>query len=311
MVLRLIKRFEWHARGILLWLVQRVCLRYVPFPYPSVSTCEAWREQAQKMAFQHGSLSQRHLERAVLTQAFNSANLADCMWLRNRVGIKVAFLEDPLLDGMLAAKAGKGVAQAVRKEAYAEAQREAQVLSAQDRLKDAARELLGPKGGLPSLKKDLIRLAAFLEQPVDEKATVEQLKSVLRPLVSRLFLEAPKKTGSSSSSQAVVAAPKPKMTSSASPPRLPVQGLTRPVASTLMGQGLGREPYQVALDHQSVVSTEMEEAYMDLGEMTERERDQAMADGAEYLYEQRLAAQYGAEMIPYLTPEEIERVVDP
>jgi len=78
-----------------------------------------------------------------------------------------------------------------------------------------------------------------------------------------------------------------------------------------MGQGLGREPYQVALDHQSVVSTEMEEAYMDLGEMTERERDQAMADGAEYLYEQRLAAQYGAEMIPYLTPEEIERVVDP
>ena len=118
---------------------------------------------------------------------------------------------------------------------------------------------MGPKGGLPSLKKDLIRLAAFLEQPVDEKATVEQLKSVLRPLVSRLFLEAPKKTGSSSSSQAVVAAPKPKMTSSASPPRLPVQGLTRPVASTLMGQGLGREPYQVALDHQSVVSTEMEE----------------------------------------------------
>ena len=257
--------------------------------------------------FQGRSMSQRHHERAVITNAFTAANLAECIWLRNRVGIKVAFMEDPILDGMLAAKASKGTAQAVRREAYAEAQKQAQILAAQDRLQEAARELLGPKGGLPTLKKDLIKLAAFLEQPVDEKATVDQLKSVLRPLVTDMFKGSPKKSTSSSSSQAVVPQAKVTPTSPQRPPPVAVQ--SQGLLPT-MSQGLGREPYPVAMDLQSVVSTEMEEANW-ITEMTEREREEAMAAGADYLYEQRLAAQYGQEAIPYLTREEIERVIDP
>ncbi len=213
--------------------------------------------------------------------------------VRNRVGIK-----DPILDGMLAAKASKGTAQAVRKEAYAEAQKQAQILAAQDRLQEAARELLGPKGGLPTLKKDLIKLAAFLEQPVDEKATVDQLKNVLRPLVADMFKGNPKKSTSSSSSQAVV----PQVKSAPPFPQrpLPVAVQSQGLLPT-MSQGPGREPYPVAMGLQSVVSTEMEEANW-VTEMTEREREEAMAAGADYLYEQRLAAQYGQEAIPLPDP---------
>ena len=248
-VLRMIKKFEWHARGALLWLVQRAGLRYVPFPYPSVSTCDAWMDQARKMVELPGCLSHRHLDRAIITKAFNAHNLGDAIWLRNRLGVKVAFLEDPLLDGMMAAKTNKGTAQLVRREAYAQAQEQARILAAQNKLEKAARELLGPKGGLPTLKKDLIKLAAFLEQPVDEKATVDQLKGVLRPLVHRLFKEP---AGPSSSSQQP-------------PPVVRSQGR---IPLPFSPQGRPRS-------------------------------------------EQRLAAQCGEEALPYLTREEIERVVDP
>ncbi len=232
--LRTLKKFEWHAKGILLWLVQRSCLRYVPFPYPSVSTCEAWKEQANKMAFEIGCLSHRHLERAAILNSFNAANLADCIWLRNRVGLKVAFMEDPLLEGMLAAKSAKGTAALLKKEAFAEAQRQARVLASQDKLQSAARELLGPKGGLPTLKKDLIKLAAYLEQPIDEKATVDQMKSLLRPLVSQLFIEKPNPSSTASSSkQPIKERPSPKQPLKTEGPYLPLPA----------GQGIGREAY--------------------------------------------------------------------
>lgn len=315
----MIKKFEWHAKGILLWLVQRSCLRYAPFPYPSVSTCEAWKEQANKMAFKDGCLSQRHLERAALTDAFTAANLADCIWLRNRVGLKVAFVEDPLLEGMLAARSVKGTASQLRKEAFAEAQRQARVLASQDKLKLAARELLGPKGGLPTLKKDLIKLAAFLEQPIEEKATVEELKSILQPLVAKLFLDesSPKKSSASSSKEKPQ--PKSSLLRTSEGPLLPQP----------LGQGIGREAYlrtleargqtmraaseaarspnpmAIPMDVQSIM-TESEEHVMSKEEELEQ-----MGMEMDYIYQQRLAAQYGEEALEFLSPEEINRVIDP
>ena len=307
----MIKKFEWHAKGILLWVVQRSCLRYVPFPYPSVSTCEAWKEQANKMAFKDGCLSQRHLERAAITNAFTAANLADCIWLRNRIGLKVAFVEDPLLEGMMAARSNRGTAAQVRKEAFAEAQRQARVLASQDKLKSAARELLGPKGGLPTLKKDLIKLAAFLEQPINEKATVEELKATLRRLVAQMFLEdsSPKKSSASSSME------KPRPKSAA--PRLSEGPLPPP-----LGQGIGREAYRHTLEAkgQSMREPALLPIPMDVQSvpteseghgMTKEEEAEAMIAGLDYLSHQRLAAQYGEEALEYLTAEEINRVLDP
>ena len=50
----------------------------------------------------------------------------------------------------------------------------------------AARSLLGPKGGLPTLKADLLRLATLLHVDVGPTETVEKIKQKLRPMVSTL-----------------------------------------------------------------------------------------------------------------------------
>lgn len=61
-VLRLVDRVIWHWHGLLLWLVQRPSLRYLPYPYPAVATVKDWLLQAEAMT--HGSaLSSRHLLR--------------------------------------------------------------------------------------------------------------------------------------------------------------------------------------------------------------------------------------------------------
>ena len=39
---------------------------------------------------------------------FDAKALAELTWLRNHIGLKMSFLEDPLLEGMLAARANRG-----------------------------------------------------------------------------------------------------------------------------------------------------------------------------------------------------------
>ena len=51
---------------------------------------------------------------------------------------------------------------------------------------EAARELIGPRGGLPTLRRDLVRLAALLNVPIQEKATVEEIKAAVRPMVQTM-----------------------------------------------------------------------------------------------------------------------------
>ena len=44
-------RALWHVHGMLLWLLQRPALRYVPFPYPSVGTVSQWKDASRADGF--------------------------------------------------------------------------------------------------------------------------------------------------------------------------------------------------------------------------------------------------------------------
>ncbi|CAK9089067.1 unnamed protein product [Durusdinium trenchii] len=117
---RLHARLLWHVQGICLWLCRRPWLRYTPFPYPSIHSIQQWQLQAQQMV-SNGSMSRCHLQRAQSHGAFTAGNLKEVMWLRDRLGWQTFFAEDPMLQGMLAAKSAKGASSKIRQEAVAEA----------------------------------------------------------------------------------------------------------------------------------------------------------------------------------------------
>ena len=39
--MRLLGTRQWYEQSLLLWVVARSCLRYLPYPYPSVSTVQS------------------------------------------------------------------------------------------------------------------------------------------------------------------------------------------------------------------------------------------------------------------------------
>lgn len=186
MVGRLFMRSAWHIRGLLLWLLQRPSLRWVPMPYPAISTVKQWEEQAESMV-NNRSLARRHWVRARQAGAFTMQNLRDGIFLRNRLGYALAFMEDPLLTGMLAARTSKGMASRIREEAIREAKLEAAKLKDANAKKLAVRELIGPRGGLPTLRQDLLRLAALLHLEIEEKDTVAMIRDKCRPAVDLLM----------------------------------------------------------------------------------------------------------------------------
>ncbi|OLQ10247.1 hypothetical protein AK812_SmicGene6077 [Symbiodinium microadriaticum] len=67
-------------------------------------------EGAGRGMVRSGALSRRHFRAAALQ---NLLLLKDAAYLRDRLGIKLAFLEDPMLEGMLAARYTKGVRAAI------------------------------------------------------------------------------------------------------------------------------------------------------------------------------------------------------
>ena len=75
-----------------------------------------------------------------------------------------SFLEDPLLSGMLAAKQTKEAHAAIQGQLMDKLRAEAAVAKEKGEELQAARSLLGPK--LPTLKADLLRLAALLRVTV-------------------------------------------------------------------------------------------------------------------------------------------------
>ena len=101
------------------------------------------------------------------------------------------------------------MASRLKREAALEAQQLAQKAEQENKTQDAIRSLVGPRGGLPPLRGDLIKLAALLHVEVTDKMTVEDIKTLCRPVIKDLKMEAkPKADPGSGSSHQPPAAPK-------------------------------------------------------------------------------------------------------
>lgn len=239
-VSRLQARALWHIRGVLLWLLQRPGLRYVPMPYPSVASPSQWKLQAEGMV-KNKCLPLRHHHMALGLEHYTMKNLADGIFLRNRMGLSLAFLEDPLLAGMLAAKGVRGISSRVKAQAQIEAKENAKKLEAEGKQLEAARALLGPRGGLPTLRRDLLQLAALVHVEVGEKDTVEMIKQKIRPVVQSIMVGS---SGSSSKDKVEKSAAK-----AASSQRPQVMDIATPVemeAASMVVQSNAVTPEAVA-----------------------------------------------------------------
>ena len=175
-VLRLRARQGWAHEGVRLWLLQRPSLRWLPFPYPSVAAVPQWIDQAEAQV-QLGTLPRSWLTRGVYT----AKSLSEMTWLRNRVGLTFAFLEDSLLEGLLASRSRPGRLNRIKAAAEKE---EAERLAAERGRLEAARTLIGPRGGLPSLRGDLVKLCHLLHVDVEAKDTVASLRRKLKEPVA-------------------------------------------------------------------------------------------------------------------------------
>lgn len=165
--------------------------------------------QAESMVANR-AFPRRHYRKALQLQLFSPANLAECCFLRNRMGLELSFLEDPLLMGMMACRAAKGMGSRIKALARQQADQEAKKARAEGRQEAAVRELIGPRGGLPTLRKDLLKLAALVHVTVTDKMTVDQIRQAVRPVVQEMARDnTPKKSGASSSGLAVESPQRP------------------------------------------------------------------------------------------------------
>ena len=103
------------------------------------------------------------------------------MYLRARMGLKLAFLEDATLSMAIAALTSKPRKQ-LQEAVVVETQRLLQLTQ-----KEKSIALLGPKGRLPRLKDELLKVAALLNITISADATVEVLKSQISPTVKELL----------------------------------------------------------------------------------------------------------------------------
>lgn len=188
------ERSNWARQGLLLWALQRPYLRYLPLPYPSTASVERWEAQGRVLCMDK-VMAKRHFDKAVKSNGFNYENLREMIHLRNRLGLEVAFCEDPVVHGFKMAKAAKGLNQKVKEAAMAEAKEKAKIAKEEGNQKELARALIGPRGGLPSLRADLVKLAALLNVPLEPKDTVEIIKAKIKPMME-VLKEEPKPVAS-------------------------------------------------------------------------------------------------------------------
>ena len=52
----------WAAKGVLLWLLQRPYLRWLPLPYPATSSVEKWLCHAQSMVWENVCIFAKDLD---------------------------------------------------------------------------------------------------------------------------------------------------------------------------------------------------------------------------------------------------------
>lgn len=175
MVTRLWSRARWHWHGLMLWLIQRPYLRFTPPPLPPISNDREWKVQAVEMV-QRGSWPRRWLPKG----NFGVMVLKDAIALRKRMGNNAAYVEDPfvLQAFQMMRKKGKHV---VQKAIVDETHRLMRVDRAGQELR--LHTLIGPRGGLPRLRSELVELCTLLFVDVDDKDTVEKLKNKLAPVI--------------------------------------------------------------------------------------------------------------------------------
>lgn len=149
----------------------------VPFSGQSPAVAQSSSEHGGSQGLVSSFLARRNEE---------WSNLKEAVWLRNRMGVKLAFVEDPVLTGLLAAQASRGLASRIKAAAKREAQEEARLATDAGKAEEEARALIGPRGGLPALRQDLVRLAALLKVNVTEKMTIPQIKEAVKPMVEIL-----------------------------------------------------------------------------------------------------------------------------
>eukprot|EP00913_Durusdinium_trenchii_P008699 g8172.t1 len=100
------------------------------------------------------------------------------------MGLLQAFMEDDVITfGLVALK--KQPRKKLQEAAAQETMRLLQ-MSREDRTQQL-RALLGPRGGLPRLKDELIKAAALLNEKLDKEATVDQIRKQLQPTVKALI----------------------------------------------------------------------------------------------------------------------------
>ena len=100
------------------------------------------------------------------------------------VGVAAGLCRRSTAERMMASKRAKGASlkAAVLQEKQKEAKEDAERMGREE----AVRTLLGPRGGLPTLEADLIKLAALLQVPLEDKDTVEAIKKKVRPMIGAL-----------------------------------------------------------------------------------------------------------------------------
>jgi len=179
---RLVVRAVWHWQGLLLWLVRHPELRGLPYPWPSVETTEAYAAQPRG-------------------RDVSAAVLALLVEFRNKQGFADAFLENDLVNqALMIAKSKVGTLGRVKARAKAESLSLRPTPPSGATYNATACQLLGPRGGLPRSKEDLMKLAKAYGINAEGK-TVDQLKTLIRPLVAtgaRLY-EEPEPAAASSS----------------------------------------------------------------------------------------------------------------
>ncbi|CAK9063210.1 unnamed protein product, partial [Durusdinium trenchii] len=297
-------------------------LRYLPLPYPSTGTPDRWLQQGQKqVADGHGC--KKHLDLAYTMDRFVYKNLTECGHWRDRMGAVTSFCEDPVVMGMIHGKTAKGLRDKMKNAAMEEALKEAKEAEAAGNKEEMARALIGPRGGLPSLRGDLLKLAALLNVEIKAEDNVETIKVKLRPMVN-LLKEKPAPPQSKAKSKAKAAPSK-------------AQGWTVGYSAGLVTEpSPGMVSYQHLIDMRNRFQTTLDSMALEIQELKNQQKeagnvdltslgrsrsassmsqdpvvDQSLREDAaqslENAYEDHLMAYYGTSALHLLTREDRQR----
>ena len=149
---------QWSYKGVLLWMIQRPELRWVPFPLPQVVDVESWKKQCAQMVMRR-SWPKSWSRKAMQNQKFTLQNLKDAAHLRGRLGMRMSFLEDNLI--MEAHMTPKQKPKKMIENALL-AERRKLINMTETARQKRVEELVGPRGGLPRVSQSQGRIARAL-----------------------------------------------------------------------------------------------------------------------------------------------------